>query len=86
VDDIEALLNVTVEVDRVVSKLEELLNVTVEEVNAVVCELEELLNVTELGTPGDRVMVGVAVVVSVINVVAKSLAEGTSNSDSGSHT
>jgi hypothetical protein len=100
VDELEALFNVTVEVDMVVYELEELLNVTVEEVIAAVCELEELLNVTvevdtvvyELedlvpsDTPGDRVMVGVAVVVTVIKVVAASLAEETSNVDSGSHT
>jgi hypothetical protein len=95
------LLNVIVEVDIVVSKLKELLNVIVEEVNIVISELKELLNIIveevdtviyrlkELVPPGilgNRVIVSIAIIISIINVIAKLLIEGILNSNLGLYT
>jgi hypothetical protein len=82
-DELEAL---SVEVAIVVDELEAPFIAPVE-ADVVLRGLERLFELLLLpDVPGDRVLVDAAVVVTVISVVAKSLVEGASKFDSGSHT
>jgi hypothetical protein len=82
-DELEAL---SVKVSMVLDELEAPLIAPVE-ADVVVRELERLFELLLLpDVPGDRVLVDAAEVVTVISVVAKSLAVGASKFDSGSHT
>jgi hypothetical protein len=84
-DELEAL-SVAIEVAIVVDELEAPLIAPVE-ADVVVCGLERLFELLLLpDVPGDGVLVDAGEVVTVISVVAKSLAVGASKLDSGSHT